>query len=279
VIGGVVAVILVSKGQNNGKPKVAIPSGVIGEQPAQAKAKFTAAKIKFAVDPAGATTNGPCADGSTPTTEGVVCTLFQNNQPVQEGDEVVQDSTVYYQTYVEKKVSVPPVTGESWNDAANQIHKLGLEPVRKPVNAGGTQNQVVAQDPEQFTTVTPGSKVTLSVTTGKYRLPDVTGMKVADAENKLYGKFNNIDDSQTTPTTDQSKDQTVASESPRAGKAYDPSTKITLIVFKYVPASPTCTTGGVTPPPGTGAPSGGVPSSGTTGVPGTGSALPPCTTP
>ncbi|HZY75957.1 MAG TPA: Stk1 family PASTA domain-containing Ser/Thr kinase [Jatrophihabitantaceae bacterium] len=279
VIGGVVAVILVSKGQNNGKPKVAIPTGVVGEQPAQAKAQFTAAKLKLVPDPAGATTNGPCADGSTPSTEGVVCTLFQNSQPVHEGDQVVQNSTVYYQTYVQKKVSVPPVTGLSWNDAATQIHKLGLNPVKKAVNAGGTANQVVAQDPEQFTTVTPGSNVTLSVTTGKYRLPDVTGMKVADAENKLYGKFNNIDDTQTRVTSDQSKDQTVAEESPQPGKAYDPSTKITLIVYKFQQTTPTCSSGGSLPSGGASAPASGLPSGGTTGVPSTGSALPPCTTP
>jgi len=279
VIGGVVAVILVSKGQNNGKPKVAIPTGVVGEQPAQAKAQFTAAKLKLVPDPAGATTNGPCADGSTPSTEGVVCTLFQNSQPVHEGDQVVQNSTVYYQTYVQKKVSVPPVTGLSWNDAATQIHKLGLNPVKKAVNAGGTANQVVAQDPEQFTTVTPGSNVTLSVTTGKYRLPDVTGMKVADAENKLYGKFNNIDDTQTRVTSDQSKDQTVAEESPQPGKAYDPSTKITLIVYKFQQTTPTCSSGGSLPSGGASSPASGLPSGGTTGVPSTGSALPPCTTP
>jgi serine/threonine-protein kinase len=279
VIGGVIAVILVSKGQNNGKPKVAIPAGVIGEPPAQAKAQFAAAHIRFQPDPAGSTTNGPCADGSTPTTEGVVCTLFQNSQPVQEGDQVVENSIVYYQTYAEKKVSVPPVTGLSWNAAATQIHQLGLVPVKKPVNDGGTANQVTAQDPEQFTTVAPGATVTLSVTTGKYRLPDVRGMKVADAENNLYGKFNNVDDTQTRVTNDKSKDQTVAEESPLPGKAYDPSTKIILIVYTYKAPTPTCTSSSPTPPGGTGFPTGGVPSSGTTGVPGTGSALPPCTTP
>ena len=88
---------------------------------------------------------------------------------------------------VAMEMSVPPVTGLSWNDAATQIHKLGLNPVKKAVNAGGTANQVVAQDPEQFTTVTPGSNVTLSVTTGKYRLPDVTGMKVADMLDSVRG--------------------------------------------------------------------------------------------
>jgi serine/threonine-protein kinase len=283
VIGGVAAVILLSRQENdNAKPQVAIPTGVIGATPDQAKAQFTARKINFLPDPASATTNGPCADGSTPKTDGVVCKLFQNNEPVQEGDKVVQDSTVYYQTYVQKTVSVPALTGLSYAEAANQLNRLGLKVKKQPVHQGGTANTVKDQDPPQFTPVTPGSTVTLSVTDGKYRLPDVRGMKVADAENKLYGRFNNIDDGQTTPTTDKSKDGTVYSESPQPGKAYTPDTKITLVVYAYQPPPPTCTSVGGTPPPGTGVPTGGTPSggaSGATGAADTEAALPPCDNP
>ena len=100
-------------------------------------------------------------------------------------------------------------------------------------------------------------------------------MKVADAENKLYGRFTNIVDTQTTVTNDKSKDNTVADETPQPGKAYPPDTQITLIIYKYQPLEPTCTT----PPPGGGS---GVPSTGPSGIStgsATGAALPPCTTP
>ncbi len=265
VIGGVVAVVFLSRNENPSKPKVAIPAGVIGQMPAQAKQQFAAAKLNLTADPAGDTTNGPCDDGSTPKTDGVVCKLLQNNQTVHEGEQIEQGSTVYYQTYVQKMVSVPPVVGLSLSEAESKIHDAGLQPVAKSVDQGGTANTVVAQNPQQFTQKPPNSKVTISVTTGNWTLPDVRGLKVADAENKLYGKFSNIDDTQTTDTTDQKKDGTVASESPQPGKAYAPDTKITLIIYNYVPP-PTCQTitpGSTVSPTGTLPPCGGGTGTGT----------------
>jgi serine/threonine-protein kinase len=267
VIGGIVAVIFLSQSEDTPPaPKVAIPAGVIGQLPAQAKPKFTAAKLKFLPDPAGATTNGPCANNVKPATEGVVCKLFQNNQPVAEGKQVLEHSTVYYQTFVKKTVTVPSVQGLSWADGSSQINAAGLTPNLKKVHLGQQPNTIVKQDPPAFKQVAPNSTVTLYVTDGKWRLPDVKGKSLNDALQLLNGKFNNVDHSQTTVTSNKKLDGTVADESPLPHKVYDPDTPITLVMYAYQAPPPTCTT--EVPPPATGT---GLP----TGLP-TGPTLPPC---
>jgi beta-lactam-binding protein with PASTA domain len=117
---------------------------------------------------------------------------------------------------------------------------------------------VVAQSPDNNKAVSPGATVTVRVSTGKEKLPDVRKKKLADALQQLNsGGFTNIVRDQTVTTHDKSKDGFVTDdgESPTPGIAYAADQKIELTVYRYKPLPPTCDpaktptpTGGVTTP-------------------------------
>jgi serine/threonine-protein kinase len=129
---------------------------------------------------------------------------------------------------------------------------------------------VTGQNPTVNTAVPPNSPVTITVSTGKVKLPNVLGKKLADALSTLnQADFLNITQTATQPTTNQADDGTIAQEYPSHDGVYPTSTKISLTVYQYMPASPTCTSGAPSSPSG---------SPSDTGSPtDTGSPLPPCT--
>jgi serine/threonine-protein kinase len=124
------------------------------------------------------------------------------------------------------------------------------------------------------TAVAPGTVITLQVSTGTVKLPDVHGKTFDDGRAEInHAGFPVVHEASTTvTTTDKSKDGLVADEDPTPGNAYAPSTTITLKLYKYVPPAPTCTTS----QPPSGSPSGGPSGPSTSASSSTG--LPPCTT-
>jgi len=129
---------------------------------------------------------------------------------------------------------------------------------------------VLKQAPAAFETVAPGTKVTLTVSTGKVKLPDVTGKTFDDAQSILSPTFPNVSRGSDVVTHDQSKDGKVAKESLLPGNAYKSEQQITLNVYKYVPVTPSCPS---TPATGSGSPSGG---SSSTTPPAGGTSSSPC---
>jgi eukaryotic-like serine/threonine-protein kinase len=281
VIGGVVALVVVTRKDGNTVQTKAVPAFV--GQPASA---VTAALTRagFANVSKGDDTNGPCAGGVASVPTGTVCTLTTDQVPgaqLAADQRIDPNSAIQYHLFTPATVTVPSVIGLQYADAATKIHDAQLTPVRKAVDAGGTAGQVVDQNPAQFKSVPPGSSVTLSVTSGDVKLPNVKGLAVGDAQAKLNtAGFTNIDASQTAVTHQLHRDGKVADETPTPEKAYSPDTKITLIVFKYEKLPPTCTT----PQPSTGPAGSTEPSSGASNTTGTATgaattpnALPPCT--
>jgi eukaryotic-like serine/threonine-protein kinase len=252
--------------------KVTVPS-IIGQLPSAGEDALRAQKL---TPQKGPDTNGPCDEDRT-VQKGQICSL---EPPA--GTKVAQNATVVYHLYTPKTVSVPSEINKSYSDAANDLNNAGLVPVRKDVDNPAPAGTVIGQSPDAFTPVPPGSKVTLQVSTGKVKLPDVRGKKLADARQTLNNsQYTNIDSSQTAPTPDKAKAGTIADESPTPGISYPLSTHVTLVVYKYVAPSPTCTTPTSTPS-GTGSPtdSGSGTATGTatpTTTPTTPGALPPCT--
>ncbi len=183
---------------------------------------------------------------------------------------------MYYQYYVQERVNVPSVVGEQYSDAAATLGKQGLKVKAEKVNNAAPENQVIAQSEPVNTAVTPGTVITLQVSTGTVELPDVHGKTFDDARAEInHAGFPVVHEaSSTVTTTDKSKDGQVADEDPTPGNAYAPSTTITLKLYKYVPPQPTCTT---PPPSSPSGPTGG-PSSPSSG-PSSSTGLPPCTTP
>jgi serine/threonine-protein kinase len=232
VIGGASWLILQYRSDNGGSKSVTVPTSVIGMQAAAAEQTLT----KLKLNPVhGADTHGPC-DNNQSGVKGRVCTV----SPAP-GSTVKEGQPVTYHLYTPNTVQVPQVTDIDVKLAEQKITAAHLQYKIKHVDDGGTKDQVTAQSPGAFTSVAPGSAVTLTVSSGKRKLPKVTGLTFDAALAKLNGLgFTNVvDPPPTTPTTDQTKDGKVAAQSPTAGNAYPLDTQITLTVYKFTaPSSP-----------------------------------------
>lgn len=251
--------------KDNGPTKVAVPS-VVGQVPAQAAAALNKAGFKPI---RGADTSAQCQDGQTGQ-PGRVCTLSEPS-----GRKVNKGASITYHLYVKPTVQLPYLVGKQYGDASAALEARGLKTARKDVDSTEPSGQVLKQTPAQYTPVSPGATVTLQVSTGKLKLPDVTGKDFDKAVRKLNAMgFTDIKTpAPTTVTHDPTKDDTVADESPSSGISYKPDTEITLVRYVYEKPQPSCT---VLPSPG-GTTPGSTPSSTTNTDPNsTPTILPPC---
>jgi serine/threonine-protein kinase len=238
IVIGVASYLIVHFGSNNGPKLVAIPS-VVGQSKQAADNTIRNANLKPRQGP---DTHGPCADHQQGR-KGFVCTVEPN-----EGTNIQDGSTVTYHLYTPAMVTVPAVTGKQLADAETTLHDNHLGWTIKNVNTPTPAGTVRRQDPVEFTTVAPNSKVTLYVSSGKVRLPDVMGKNVDVARKQLNNLgFTDLAPVTLVPTPDQTQDKTVASESPTPGGLYAPSAQIVLTEYQYqAPTSSAC----VPTPPG-----------------------------
>jgi serine/threonine-protein kinase len=232
VIGGIAALILFTRSGNNVK-KVAVPN-VIGKSSAEANSLLTSQG--FTNVSAGAATNGHCYTGVV-VQKDQVCLMTPNP-----GTEVDPKQTaVQYQLFTPAQTQVPNVVDLQYTDAANQVNAAKLKPKRVNVDNGAPAGQVIEQDPPAYSTQTPGTTVTLKVSSGKVKLPDVSTSHptYADAQIALnQAGYVQINATQTTPTTNKALHGHVASQSPTPGLPYPTTTTIYLTIYVY---SPPCT--------------------------------------
>jgi serine/threonine-protein kinase len=245
VIGAAAYAIVFLGGNDGGTETVAVPSGLIGQTP-QAAAQTIR---QVGLNPVKGEDVSPdkCDDGSAGV-EGRVCTVEPN-----EGQKVKKGGNVTYHLYKPALVNVPFVEGKSLEEAENVLNHLKLGWTIHMVRSAEPKNTVVRQDPAAFTTVAPGKKIDLYVSTGKVKLPDVRGLSYDDALAKLNPTFTNIKTGTPVTTDNPSKDNTVAQEFPTPGFAYPPGTQVTLVLYHYVApttsTSPTGTPSSPTTPP------------------------------
>ena len=276
VIGGVAALIYFTRKQDNNGPKTATVPAVIGLSPAAAETALKGAGFTDIVAGAPITDQSQC---QSQVQAGQVCTV----SPAV-GDSAKTNVKVSYSIYSIKMVTIPPVTDMQYSEAAPVLTKLGLVPKVKQVFDRHPQGYVVTQDPPPYGNQVPvGTTVTLGVSTGTIKLPDVRTKNVDDAKTQLNRlQFTDVRADDTKVTHDKKLENTVADMSPKPGIAYPPDTTIHLTVYVYEKPPPTCTT---PPPPGTGSSTpGGTATTGVTGTPtgpggASGTGLPPCTTP
>ncbi len=263
------AIVLLGRGD---KTKTTPVPQIVGQVPSAAENILRNAGF---VPVKGPDTNGPCLNDQK-VAEGRVCLV----NPVP-NEKVKDGSTVTYQVYVAAKVSVPSMVGDDYNTAADKLNAAQLKAARKDVDNSAPAGQVVAQSKDPYTQVPPGTTITLSVSTGKVKLPDVRGKKLADAQQALNSTgWTKVDASQVVQTPDKAKDGTVANESPLPGNSYPQDTQITLTIYKYVKPEPTCTTPPPSSPADTGLPTSPLPggsSSASGSVSSSPGGLPPCT--
>ena len=179
---GVGSFLLFGAGNGSAAKLVTVQS-VIGQTPQAAEDQLTAQGL---VPQRGEDTVGPCTGGQTGATKHV-CTT----KPTV-GAQVKAGTVVVYNLYTPKLVQVPSVVDEPYDKAATEINNIGLTPVNKPVLSSDAKGTVESQSPTEFTRVAPGSDVTLMVSTGTVKLPDVVGMNISDARATLSPNFKNV---------------------------------------------------------------------------------------
>ena len=248
VIGGIVAVFVLSNQDNKNAVATKQIPNVIGLSAGQAKQTLTDqgfTRIDSAANPV--TDVKKCVKQVQPNQ---VCTISPGV-----GEAVKVNVPVTFTVYTQAMTTIPAVTGIQFNEAAAQLKDANLVADPQNTDDPGTCLQagcVVSQDPKPYGPQVPeGTKVTLMVWSGKVKLPNVVGQKQDDAVatlNKLL--FTNIDTSQTVVTHDKTKDGTVAGMNPTPGLSYPLDTTIRLTIYKY--AEPTPTTSAPTTPSPTG---------------------------
>jgi eukaryotic-like serine/threonine-protein kinase len=103
---------------------------------------------------------------------------------------VVWTITLPKDTGIDKglSVKVPDLTGQSYDDAAAALKKLGLDPVEQQVPSSTiAPGAVISTTPGTGSSVAPHTSVTVTVSSGPTALsvPDVTGLSVDAATAKL----------------------------------------------------------------------------------------------
>ncbi|MGH3622940.1 MAG: PASTA domain-containing protein, partial [Sciscionella sp.] len=117
-------------------------------------------------------------------------------------------------------VQLSDFTGQSYQQAASNISKLGLTPMRDDVDGSQPKGTVTSQDPSAGK-VRKGSTVTLTVSKGnEIQMPDLTGMRPDEAQATLEGVgWNGTLTTTETSTSDPTAIGTVISSNPSAGGA------------------------------------------------------------
>jgi eukaryotic-like serine/threonine-protein kinase len=279
VMGGVAALIYFTRKQDSNGPKTATVPAVIGLSPTAAETALKGAGFTDIVAGTPVTDLSQC---QSQVQAGQVCTI----SPAV-GDSAKTNVKVSYSVYSIKMVTIPPVTDMQYSEAAPALTKLGLVPKVKQVYDRHPQGYVVTQDPPPYGNQVPvGTTVTLGVSTGTLKLPDVRTKNVDDAKTQLNRlQFTDVRADDTKVTHEKKLENTVADMSPKPGIAYPPDTTIHLTVYVYEKPAPTCTTvpptsgTATTTSPATGGPTGPGTTSTTPGGTTTSPGLPPCTTP
>jgi beta-lactam-binding protein with PASTA domain len=160
------------------------------------------------------------------------------------------------------KKGVPDVVGKTAAEASSQLTDAGLKVTTKEVNSTKQAGTVISQSPTAGTDVAKGSTVALTVSKGPadVSVPDVVGLKRADAEKKLRqaGLEPNAHG-----VASQKKAGTVVAQHPAAGDSAPQGSQVRINVSNGpsgattpTPTATTPTTPTTTTPPTTTAPTG-----------------------
>jgi serine/threonine protein kinase len=249
IIGGSAYLLLHDSQNSADKPKTVSVPDLWNLTPSAAADKLRASNL--VPDTPTTVTDDQCDAGAGKPTKGSVC-----------GQDPAPNAVVTEGTTVKIKidggpanVQVPVVTGMSESAASQALTKAGLVPVTRKVNQVDDPGQVVNQNPQPYQEVAPGSRVTIYVSTGKIKIPDVRGQTEDQARQTLNnaGFLHLTPDSVKVTTTDRTLDGKVQRTNPAAGTVVTPDqTTVTLYVFQYQPppSSSSCASSSGPPQPG-----------------------------
>jgi beta-lactam-binding protein with PASTA domain len=212
---------------SSGKPRVEIPTDVVGQQATAALQELANLGLRPTTKNVNSAKPSQTVIGTSPApgtavVEGGVVTILVSKGP--------------------KPVQLPDVRGLSYDDAKARLAAQGFTIVRRnDIQSDQPIGVVISELPTQGTMQTPDKTVNLFVSKGpgKVDVPDVVNMALIDAEATLRQaqlqwtiSYRN--------TSDQTQDNIVVDQHPQTGRV-PPGTPIRLVVFRYV-AVPTTTT-------------------------------------
>lgn len=165
------------------------------------------------------------------------------------GTMLPANSTVkVYVSTGQQQVTVPNVKGEDVNTAENKLSSLNLNPVVKTdKNSTAPANTVVKQNPPGDTKVDPGSDVTLWVSAGGTKVPDVVGLQEASAKELLEGQGFKVVIKQLPGPADTAANS-VWQQQPSANSTAAQGSTVTIYVQPALPSQPPPTTPTTSPP-------------------------------
>ena len=142
-----------------------------------------------------------------------------------------------------KTVGVPSVVGEQYASAQSALQGAGFKVTRSDVANAAPVDQVVAQSPGAGSSASPGSTITLSVSTGPQEsaVPSVTGDDQTTATQLLQTAGFTVPVVQQ-DVTDPQQDGIVLNQSPASGTKLKQGAAVTITVGHLVTAPPANTT-------------------------------------
>ncbi|WP_202977945.1 Stk1 family PASTA domain-containing Ser/Thr kinase [Nocardioides daphniae] len=136
-------------------------------------------------------------------------------------------------------VEVPFLIGQDRKSAREVLEDRGLEVRFQTAESDEPVNQVVRTDPAAYKEVPEGTVVTLFVSDGPEKIPDVVGLTQQEATDALTKAGFTVDVFETGETTEPKG--TVIRQSPVAGREAPSETTVTIFVSTYEAPTPPST--------------------------------------
>jgi serine/threonine-protein kinase len=144
-----------------------------------------------------------------------------------------------------EQVSVPPVVGQLFDEAEDQLQSAGFAVARRDVDSNEEAGVVLAQNPAANSVTAKGATITLSVSKGPtaVEVPDVSGFDEASAQAELEGA-GFVVQARDRETLDEAEDGIVVEQRPTPGTQVRPGSTITIFIgrFQAPPEEPGTTT-------------------------------------
>jgi serine/threonine-protein kinase len=131
---------------------------------------------------------------------------------------------------------VPSIVGLSRADAQSALEKAHLNGVFKPVDSDQPKGTVVSTDPTPGTQVARDSDVTVSVSRGQQKVPDVVGLTQEEAEQLIKDRGFTPQVSDDNTSTEEKG--TVTGQTPAANQTLPQGSTVFITVSTYEPTSP-----------------------------------------
>lgn len=136
-------------------------------------------------------------------------------------------------------IKVPDVIGKSAQQARDILEGAGFKVTEKPTDGDEPKGEVVDQTPSANEDVTSGSGVTITVSNGPEKVPDVIGQTEADASKAITAAGFKVKVLRTTET-DKPKGE-VIEQSPGKGETIKKDSTVTIVVSDFVEPTETPT--------------------------------------